>query len=260
MNRKILQGLIRPRVDRLATQVAVTLWARFEAQLDEALAVAHSALLSDLEAPVVHRDVRPAKVIRGARRRRASPPRVVAPTVATPPRAPTAPTASAARARVPHNKGAKIVCTVCREPGHNARRHKGDAAPAAPAPPAEPAVRAPRVVVQAPTTTPAPRARRRAAEVEAAPEPVVIPRSELAARLAADRATAAGGDAGGYRARPDRAPPIVGAVLSTDRREVCRLHGWVGRLSFQRDRHDLCPAPTAMAELDNDDQADGAEG
>ena len=26
----------------------------------------------------------------------------------------------------------------------------------------------------------------------------------------------------------------------TDRREVCELHGWVGRQAFQRDRHDLC--------------------
>lgn len=128
-------------------------------------------------------------------------------------------------------------------------------------PQAEPAVRAHPVVVDAPTAKPAPRARRRSAEVEAAPEPVVIPRSTLAARLAADRATTSGGDAGGYRARPDRAPPIVGAVLSTDRREVCKLHGWVGRLSFQRDRHDLCQLPTAAAELEHDDQAaDGAEG
>ena len=28
-----------------------------------------------------------------------------------------------------------------------------------------------------------------------------------------------------------------------DKREVCPLHGWVGRRVFQRDRHDLCEAP-----------------
>lgn len=155
-------------------------------------------------------------------------------------------------------KGGQVVCTVCREPGHNARRHKRDAAPVVPQ--AEPVVRAHRVVVEAPTAKPAPRARRRAAEVEAAPEPVVIPRSELAARLAADRATTAGGDAGGYRARPDRGAPIVGAVIGSDRREVCKLHGWVGRLVFQRDRHDLCQLPASSPELEHDDQADGAEG
>jgi len=29
-----------------------------------------------------------------------------------------------------------------------------------------------------------------------------------------------------------------------DKREVCPLHGWVGRRAFQRDRHDLCEDPT----------------
>jgi hypothetical protein len=32
-------------------------------------------------------------------------------------------------------------------------------------------------------------------------------------------------------------------LSETDRRELCPLHGWVGREAFQRDRHDLCEAP-----------------
>lgn len=34
-------------------------------------------------------------------------------------------------------------------------------------------------------------------------------------------------------------PPLS----DTDKREVCALHGWVGRKVFQRDRHDLCEVP-----------------
>jgi hypothetical protein len=33
------------------------------------------------------------------------------------------------------------------------------------------------------------------------------------------------------------------SLSANDKREVCPLHGWVGRRAFQRDRHDLCPAP-----------------
>lgn len=32
-------------------------------------------------------------------------------------------------------------------------------------------------------------------------------------------------------------------LSETDKREVCALHGWVGRKVFQLDRHDLCEAP-----------------
>jgi hypothetical protein len=34
------------------------------------------------------------------------------------------------------------------------------------------------------------------------------------------------------------------SLSETDKREVCPLHGWVGRRAFQQDRHDLCEAPT----------------
>jgi len=37
-------------------------------------------------------------------------------------------------------------------------------------------------------------------------------------------------------------------LRDTDRREVCDLHGWVGRAAFQRDRHDLCEVPAAQEE------------
>lgn len=33
------------------------------------------------------------------------------------------------------------------------------------------------------------------------------------------------------------------SLAADDKREVCPLHGWVGRRVFQRDRHDLCEAP-----------------
>jgi len=52
---------------------------------------------------------------------------------------------------------------------------------------------------------------------------------------------------------------VQGFDLSpTDRREFCVLHGWVGRLAFQRDRHDLCEVAVELAEEDDDaDEDDG---
>jgi hypothetical protein len=49
----------------------------------------------------------------------------------------------------------------------------------------------------------------------------------------------------------------LGSAMSLsdlDKREVCPLHGWVGRRAFQQDRHDLCEAP--LDELLEDDEAD----
>lgn len=43
------------------------------------------------------------------------------------------------------------------------------------------------------------------------------------------------------------------SLSETDRREVCALHGWVGRSAFQLDRHDLCVAP--LDDLPSDDPA-----
>lgn len=51
-------------------------------------------------------------------------------------------------------------------------------------------------------------------------------------------------------------------ILSeTDKREVCPLHGWVGRRAFQRDRHDLCEAPAdALVEDTSDEDVEDDEG
>jgi hypothetical protein len=40
-------------------------------------------------------------------------------------------------------------------------------------------------------------------------------------------------------------PPM--SLTENDKREVCPLHGWVGRRAFQCARHDLCEAPEADA-------------
>ncbi len=45
-------------------------------------------------------------------------------------------------------------------------------------------------------------------------------------------------------------PPLP--LSETDKREVCDLHGWVGRRAFQRDRHDLCEAPPEDPPLGDD--------
>jgi hypothetical protein len=44
-------------------------------------------------------------------------------------------------------------------------------------------------------------------------------------------------------------------LSSTDKRELCPVHGWVGRAAFQRDRHDLCEDPSAES-VDDDDGTD----
>lgn len=39
--------------------------------------------------------------------------------------------------------------------------------------------------------------------------------------------------------------------LELDKREVCPVHGWIGRGNFLRDRHDLCEVPLAEADVDD---------
>lgn len=49
-------------------------------------------------------------------------------------------------------------------------------------------------------------------------------------------------------------------ILSeTDRRELCAVHGWVGRAVFQRDRHDLCEAPAEDPPPDDEDDEEPEE-
>jgi hypothetical protein len=43
-----------------------------------------------------------------------------------------------------------------------------------------------------------------------------------------------------------------------DKREVCDLHGWVGRKVYQRDRHDLCEAPSDNLPPDDEDEVEDA--
>lgn len=46
-------------------------------------------------------------------------------------------------------------------------------------------------------------------------------------------------------------PPLL--LSETDKREFCGVHGWVGRRTFQRDRHDLCePPPDLLAHEDEE--------
>ena len=46
-------------------------------------------------------------------------------------------------------------------------------------------------------------------------------------------------------------PPLLS---DTDKREVCALHGWVGRKVFQLDRHDLCEVPPDDLPPEDDDE------
>jgi hypothetical protein len=48
------------------------------------------------------------------------------------------------------------------------------------------------------------------------------------------------------------------SLSSDDKREVCPLHGWVGRRVFQRDRHDLCEAPAEDLPPEDDEDVDVA--
>jgi Sigma-70, region 4 len=46
------------------------------------------------------------------------------------------------------------------------------------------------------------------------------------------------------------------SLSADDKREVCPLHGWVGRRAFQRDRHDLCQTPVEDLPSEDDEYAD----
>jgi len=45
-------------------------------------------------------------------------------------------------------------------------------------------------------------------------------------------------------------------LSETDKREVCALHGWVGRKRFQHERHDLCEAPADDPSAEEDVPSD----
>jgi hypothetical protein len=50
------------------------------------------------------------------------------------------------------------------------------------------------------------------------------------------------------------------SLSALDKREVCALHGWVGRRIFQQDRHDLCEAPPELPEINDLEEDNGAGG
>lgn len=52
-------------------------------------------------------------------------------------------------------------------------------------------------------------------------------------------------------------PPLP--LSDNDKREVCDLHGWVGRKVFQHDRHDLCEAPRDLLTGDDDKDLDDGD-
>jgi hypothetical protein len=154
MNRTTLAKHIRARLEPLAEDLADLLWSSVETQIAEVLDVARSALLSEIvpevgAVPVAlvtneavgsanpaaetpqepsngrsdagHEPLNPgagARIVKLARTHRVITakelPEVIE-AIGTEPPVPV---------RAPHNKGKQIVCTVCKEPGHNARRHK----------------------------------------------------------------------------------------------------------------------------------------
>jgi hypothetical protein len=49
------------------------------------------------------------------------------------------------------------------------------------------------------------------------------------------------------------------SLSDSDKREVCALHGWVGRRAFQQGRHELCEAPTDPSEVEEAVEVEDAE-
>lgn len=89
------------------------------------------------------------------------------------------------------------------------------------------------------------RTRRRSTAVTPGPELPVIPHLALVAMLAADRANNAVGDAGGHVLRSELEPSLIGHTET--KREHCPVHGWVGRVAFERDGHEHCVSVEAYS-------------
>lgn len=84
-----------------------------------------------------------------------------------------------------------------------------------------------------------PRRRRQPREADHVEERV-IPHATLVAMLARDRAeNARAGEAGGYIARADREPSLIGRT--DEKRELCPVHGWVGRVAMEREHFACLP-------------------
>lgn len=191
----------------------------------EAFNIALSAALSDVSIPG-GADVEIGPIVVSAPRRR-----VVGVNPAAPPTqvAQRDPKPENPRVRPPANKGGKIICRSCGFVGGNARGC-GRSHPTQP---------------KAETSTSdddsegEPRAHRRPSRaIEPAQDLPVIPHAALVRMLVADRANNAVGDAGGLALRADRGPSLIGHT--EERRELCLVHGWVGRVAFERDQHEMC--------------------
>lgn len=90
------------------------------------------------------------------------------------------------------------------------------------------------------------RTRRPSTAVTPGPELPVISHLALVAMLAADRANNAVGDAGGHVLRAELEPSLIGHADT--KREHCSVHGWVGRVAFERDDHEYCVSVEAYSD------------
>lgn len=220
--RNELSERIRPFTDQLADDLADLVATRIEsvvastlASIDEAFGVALSALASESQAPG-GADMVPAEPIASpkAKRTRAVTPAVKRPVVAT---------------------SGKMTCKKCGFVGGNARgcgrshptQGREIATPAAKRAASDDSEDEPR----------APRTRPSRGD-ELAQELPVIPHATLVAMLYADRANNAVGDTGGTPLRADAGPSLIGHT--DEKRELCPIHGWVGRVAFEREQHGLC--------------------
>lgn len=123
-------------------------------------------------------------------------------------------------------------CGKCKQRGYNARTC-GKAKPSADADSEdEPAVR---------LAIKPPRASREVTTIDER----VIEHGALVRMLAADRAANDGGDAGGYVARVSSAPSLIGHT--DEKREHCPVHGWVGRVAFDREHFACLPVGEACS-------------
>lgn len=221
---------VRPLTEQIATKLSETLLARLDrdiALVGEAFSTALASMgaLPTSAAP----SAKPVVEAKPAKKRKAKQTAKVSTKPAKTTKLVAAGTTSAGKPR----QRAVMKCRKCGELGFRSdgcgRTHniKPDDVPSSDSDDEEPA--AAEVILHAPK-------RRRLQARDLAEELPVIPHSVLVRMLAADREVA--GDAGGYVVRADRQPTLIGST--DEKREVCPIHGWVGRVAFDRDQHDMC--------------------
>ncbi len=117
-----------------------------------------------------------------------------------------------------------VRCSKCKEVGHNARTCAASTSTPESDTDEEDEPRAPRA---------------RASRAIEPLEERVIPHAALVAMLAADRAQNDGGDAGGFIGGRSCEPSLIGHT--DEKRELCPVHGWVGRVAFEREHFACLP-------------------